>query len=126
MSSVTSERPSRSRKEPERQGMCRPSPDSRRRVSIDQIILAKSSNRHKKKTQSVETEDSEDEPVIVPSAQNKQKCHTISTNDASASDPPSSPVAHKPKEKGKKKASTSGSIRNEVSNQSNLSKRKQN
>ncbi|EGG01906.1 uncharacterized protein MELLADRAFT_66678 [Melampsora larici-populina 98AG31] len=106
--------------------MCRPSPDSRRRVSIDQIILASgSTSRHKKKTPTLQVDDSEDkpevatkqhhkrkhvddsedEPEVAPKHQNKRSRKTASINDEYESEATSSPVANRQK-KGKAKATS--------------------
>ncbi|EGG09390.1 uncharacterized protein MELLADRAFT_61055 [Melampsora larici-populina 98AG31] len=110
MSSVTSECPSRSRKQPERAGMIAPSPDSRRRVSIDSVILASGqSPRHKKKNRMQQIEDTEDESDVVQSLSTKQKRKTASTKDVSDSESISSAVAKQKKRKRKATQSKSGS-----------------
>ncbi|EGG07308.1 uncharacterized protein MELLADRAFT_105828 [Melampsora larici-populina 98AG31] len=71
MSSVTSERPSRSRKQTSNPGLIPQSPDLRRRVSIESIILAKSQNKRKKQstgsTVTVITSDEESVAGVIES-----------------------------------------------------------
>lgn len=99
MSSVTSERPTRHRKQPNRPGMCAPSPDSRRRVSIDSISIAPTKSQKRKQITIESTDDEESDSVAA--GQKKQRSQE--TTDPSLSDSEEStqgtPVVTKKKRK---------------------------
>ncbi|EGG02559.1 uncharacterized protein MELLADRAFT_110083 [Melampsora larici-populina 98AG31] len=104
MSSVTSERPARVRKQTSHHGsLVPPSPDLSRRVTLDNIILAPTKSRNKRKRGStvtiVSTEDEESDSVTAGEKQKKIQ-GTINTylSDSEASSQ-ESPVVTKKNEK---------------------------
>lgn len=96
MSSVTSERPApRARNQTTNPGMVRPSPDSRRRVLIDNIILSQSQSKQKKK-KAIVLESSDDESVAGGNKKHKRPATTDSSPE------PESPTVNKTKKSHKK------------------------
>lgn len=88
MSSVTSQQsrhPTRTRKQTERhRSLIQPSPDSRRRVSINgNTQLASDQSRNKKRTRAVKIEYSEEKPVPSTSRPKKQHWNSATPTDQS-------------------------------------------